>query len=142
MSNNGQVNGAVANGQVLTWPRRVLSANDLRHGLNGHRELVIGPDTVVTPLASDELRTNGIRVRRLSSSIPDVRSAWGYGQDRTHGLVQSAVQALAREGLAVRELPPAEGELPCRWAKAVAECLNKGECAGGVLFCQDPGLVA
>src|SRR5262249_55882490 len=137
MSNNGQVPGAAANGQVLTWPRRVLSAGDLRHSLNGHREGVIRPDTVVTPLAGDELRQSGIRVRRLPPT-PSVKSAWGYGQDRPHGLVQSAVQALSREGLAVRDLPPAEGTLPCRWARAVAQCLATGECAGGVLFCEDP----
>ncbi len=66
---------------------------------------------------------------------------WGYGEDRPHPLVGSAVQALAREGLTMRPLPAAGGELPCRWARAVAQCLARGECAGGVIFCTDTGLV-
>jgi hypothetical protein len=66
---------------------------------------------------------------------------WGYGEDRPHVLVECAVRALRREGVPVRELPAARGILPCRWAKAVAECVVSGECAGGVLFCEDPGLV-
>jgi hypothetical protein len=69
------------------------------------------------------------------------RPAWGYGEDRPHPMVECAIRALRREGLAVRELPAAGGSLPCRWARQVAECVGRGECAGGVLFCADPGLV-
>jgi ribose 5-phosphate isomerase RpiB len=51
------------------------------------------------------------------------------------------VQALERDGIHLRELPAdCDGE-SCRWAKAVAECVARGECQGGVIFCQDPGLV-
>jgi ribose 5-phosphate isomerase RpiB len=56
-------------------------------------------------------------------------------------MVQCAVDGLRRQGLGVRELPAANGDLPCRWAKAVAECVAGGECAGGVLFCDDPGVI-
>jgi ribose 5-phosphate isomerase RpiB len=139
MNGNGQTGGAT-NGQVLTWPRRVLSATDLRRNLNGHHELVLAPDTVVTPLAGDELRANGIRVVRQAPAQPTTTATWGHGQDRPYPLVKSAVQALAREGLLVREWPGTGDDLPCRWAKAVAECVAAGECAGGVLFCTDPGL--
>jgi ribose 5-phosphate isomerase RpiB len=66
--------------------------------------------------------------------------AWGCGADRNHIMVECAVRALQREGFGVKDLP-APGSLPCRWAKAVAECVANGECAGGVLFCEDPGLV-
>jgi ribose 5-phosphate isomerase RpiB len=66
---------------------------------------------------------------------------WGYGQDRPHAMVQCAVEALRRRGMPIRDLPAANGELPCRWAKSVAECMATGECAGGVLFCDDPGVV-
>ena len=138
MNGNGQAN-TTTNGQVLTWPRRVLSATDLRHHLNGHRELLLGADTVVTPLAHEELRNHGIHVVRQAPAATSTTATWGHGQDRPYPLVQSAVQALAREGLAVRQWPQAE-DLPCRWARAVAECLARGECAGGVLFCADPGL--
>jgi hypothetical protein len=141
MNVNGTATGD-AHDQVLAWPRRVLSAADLRGSLNGHREVLLSPEAVVTPLAGDELRERGIVLRRREAEPKRSQATWGYGQDRPHPLVRSAVQAVEREGLSVRELPAAGGDLPCRWAKAVAECLARGECAGAVLFCADPGLVA
>jgi hypothetical protein len=136
MSVNGQV-AASHNGQALAWTRRVLSLSDLRHSLNGHREVSVGPDTVVTPLAAEELHTNGVRVVRQSP--PAAAARWGHGQDRPYPLVASAIQALTKEGLTLREWPEPDG-LPCRWARAVAVCVARGECLGGVLFCADPGL--
>lgn len=141
MTETTQVNGAATNGRVLTWPRRVLSVADLRSSLNGHHEVLVGADTVVTPLANEELRGRGIAVQRQAARVEPTGPAWGYGQDRPHGMVRSAVQALARDGVPLRELTAGDS-LPCRWARAVAECLARGECAGGVLFCDDPGLVA
>jgi hypothetical protein len=142
MSANGKLLDADTGRHVLRWPGRVLSAADLRHSLNGHREVVLGPDTVLTPLAGEELRSRDVQVTRAAPEAAVKNGpAWGYGADRPYGMVRSAVQAATREGLRVRELPGAEGALPCRWAKAVAECLAKGTCAGGVLFCEDPGLV-
>src|SRR4051794_26526876 len=119
MSANGQ-HLKTDNQHVLRWPGRVLSVADLRN-LNGHRELVLAPHTVVTPSAGEELRNSGVRVSRATpeGKIP-TGPAWGLGQDRPYPLVQSAVQALAREGLCVRELPCPPGGA-CRWAKAVAE---------------------
>jgi ribose 5-phosphate isomerase RpiB len=81
------------------------------------------------------MNTNG-RASEVAAGCP-----WVYGQDQPYPLVRSAVQALAREGIEVRDLSLSGGQLPCRWAKAVAECVTKGECAGGVVFCADPGLV-
>jgi hypothetical protein len=123
----------------LAWPRRVLSLDDLRHNLNGHRELLLGADTVVTPLAGEELRTSGVRVVRQMPTIASNGATWGHGQDRAYPLVRSAVQALAREGVSLREWPECAGPA-CRWARAVAECVASGECSGGVLFCVDAGL--
>ncbi len=142
MSANGQLLESDTSRHVLRWAGRVLSAADLRHHLNGHREVVLGPHTVLTPLAGEELRSRDVQVTRAAPQ-GEVKSgpAWGYGEDRPYGLVRSAVQAAKRAGLQVRELPGAEGSLPCRWAKAVAECVAKGTCVGGVLFCEDPGLV-
>jgi ribose 5-phosphate isomerase RpiB len=143
MNANGAVHENTTNGQALAWPRRVLSLADLRGSLNGHRELVLAPHTVVTPLAGEELRQRGVALRREPESKPlATRPAWGCGQDRPYAMVQSAVQALTREGVAVRDFPTVGKDLPCRWAKTVAECLARGECAGGVLFCEDPGLVS
>jgi hypothetical protein len=67
---------------------------------------------------------------------------WGVGQDRSYPMVQSAMQMLARDKLALREWKCAPGDACCHWARTIAECLARGECQGGVLFCADPGLVA
>jgi ribose 5-phosphate isomerase RpiB len=61
--------------------------------------------------------------------------------ERPQPLVASAVQALRRDGVTLKELSSAGNDLPCRWARAVAECVRRGECQGGVVFCDDPGLV-
>jgi hypothetical protein len=67
-------------------------------------------------------------------------AAWGIAQDRPYPMVQMALQALARESAPVRELPACDGP-GCDWAKSVAECVARGDCCGGVVFCEDPGLV-
>jgi hypothetical protein len=55
--------------------------------------------------------------------------------------VHSAVRALERDGLTLKELHAKEAGSPCRWAQAVAQCVAQCECQGGVAFCQDPGLL-
>jgi hypothetical protein len=142
MSVNGQLPDASTDTHVLHWPDRVVSADALRQRLNGQRELVLAPRTVVTPLASEQLRLNGVRVRRQpDEKQPTVDKVWGYAQERPQPLVGSAVQSLRRDGLSLQELPPAEKDAVCRWARVVADCIARGECRGGVVFCQDPGLV-
>ena len=142
MSSNGRLPDASADGQVLRWPGRVVALDELRRSLNGHRELVLPPRAIITPLAAEELRTNGGRItRQPAEKKPPTNVTWGYAQERPLPLVSSAVQALEREGLALRQLPAESGAEPCRWAKAVAECVGRGECRGGVVFCADPGLV-
>ncbi len=142
MSANGQLVDAAADGQVLHWPGRVLAGVDLRSRLNGHREVILAPRTVVTPVAADLLRANGVRVTRQQAEPEPVPLAtWGYAEERPHPLVASAVQALQREGVPLKKLPSQSGEPLCRWARAVAECVARGECQGGILFSPDPGLV-
>jgi ribose 5-phosphate isomerase B len=141
MNGNGQALEAQRDGRVLLWPGRVLAAGDLRHSLDGHREVLLVAGTVVTPLAAEELRDRGVAIRRESREEKSPsRLAWAYAQDRPHPLVQSAARSLEREGTGVRELEGQGKALACRWARAVAECVARGECAGGVLFCADPGL--
>jgi hypothetical protein len=79
--------------------------------------------------------------RETASKAEATRAILGVGQDRLHPMVASAVQAVSRAGIAFREFPSRGDQLSCQWARAVAECLARGECAGGVLFCDDPGLV-
>jgi hypothetical protein len=103
------------------------------------------PRTVVTPLAADELRARGVRIRYEEAAPVEAAAAvtpgqWGYTQEGADPAVDAAVQALARDGVALRALAPASRS-PWEWAQAVAECIARAECAGGVVFCGDPALV-
>lgn len=62
-------------------------------------------------------------------------------EERPYPMVRAVLASAAREGLRLREFPAVGGGLLCRWAKAVAECVARGECVGGVVFCDDPALV-
>lgn len=64
----------------------------------------------------------------------------GYAQERPDPLVSSAIQALRRQGVSFKELAPPQST-PDQWARALAQCLASGDCHGGVVFCQDPGLI-
>ena len=141
MGTNGRVPDATADGGTLRWSGRVLAEEDLRRSLNGHRRLLLSPRTIVTPLAAEELKARGIEVGRDGEQPARGPQTWGYAQDHPHPFVQSAVRSLERDGLSLWELPAAGDALPCRWARSLAECVARGECAGGVLFCSDPGLV-
>lgn len=131
-----------ANGDthVLRWPGRVLCAEDLRRGLNGHRELVVASDAVVTPLALEHLRHNGVQMSRREERQPIVTTSWGYAQQRPHPMIDSAVQALGREGIALKSLQP-ESREPAAFGRSLAECIARGECLGGVVFSDDPALL-
>jgi hypothetical protein len=142
MSADGQVREASADGQVLRWTERVVASEDLRRALNGHRELLVSPGALLTPLAAEELRARGVRVTRQPAESPAAPGkAWAVAQDRPYPQVASAVQGLRRDGLAVKELAACPDGAPCSWSRALAECVGRAECAGGVVFCPDPSLV-
>jgi hypothetical protein len=145
MASDGQSLDASGNGAVLHWPGRVLTGADVQHSLNGHREVVLVPRAILTPLAADELRARGVRIVRQAESagqaVPAKKATWGYAQDRTHAPVQSAVRAVQREGVFLQELSLKGEGAPCRWARAVADCVARGEYGGGVVFCQDTALI-
>lgn len=129
------------NGEPLRWDGRVVSADALGRALNGHRELIVPRRAVVTPLALERLRESGVSLHREDEGqAPPTRATWGYAEDRPHPMVRSAVQALRRDGVVLKELA-FDDNATCRWAKSLAECVAGGECAGGVIFCQDPGVV-
>ena len=129
-----------ANGQALRWTGRVLAYDDVRRRLNGHGELILSPSTIVTPLAEDQLREQGVRIIRETAKPQAAKPAWGVAQERAHPLIDSAVRSLEREGVALRPLPACDG-LDCRWAQAIGACVQRGDCCGGVIFCGDPGLI-
>src|ERR1043166_3421931 len=114
MSVNGQTDG------VLRWPGRVVAAEDLRRRLNGHREIVLPPRAVVTPLALEELRSQGIRIlQEEEKSVLPTTALWGFGQDRAYPAVQSAARAVQREGLTLKELPAATQAATPAWARVL-----------------------
>jgi ribose 5-phosphate isomerase RpiB len=143
MNENGQLRDAAADAGILRWPGGVLSADDLRRSLNGQREVRLAPRAVVTPLAWEHLRQNGVALKREEAEPqpPTPTGLWGYAQDRPHPGVESAVQSLKREGLLLSELTAAGEPSLCRWARGVSQCVARGDCRGGVVFCQDPALV-
>jgi hypothetical protein len=133
MSGNGETDA-----QVLCWPRRVLSADDLRRHLTSQRELQLLPRTIVTPLAADELRFRGIRVTfqtQAAAAKKDADAAcWGYAQERPDNIVASAVQALEHDGMKLVTIDSAD-------ARKLGETIARGQCPGVVVFCSDPPLV-
>src|SRR5207302_2335460 len=101
MNGNGQIDA-----QVLCWPRRVLSADDLRRHLTSQRELQLLPRTIVTPLAADELKARGVRITWQDAKAAPATEAcqWRYAQERPDAAVTSAVQALERDGIRIAAL--------------------------------------
>jgi len=121
---------------VLVWPKRLLSADDLRRHLTSQRELVLLPKTVVTPLAADELKAKGVRVSWQVPGAVAVESAkpgtWIYAQEKHEPMVASVLLALERDGI---KLPSINGS-----ARTLAETILRGSHAGGILFTADSAL--
>ena len=72
------------------------------------------------------------------SAVAEGCQVWGVAQDRPYPMVEFVLRILAREQAPVRQLACHGAE--CDWARAIAECVARGECCGGVVFCEDPGL--
>jgi hypothetical protein len=118
---------------VLCWPKRLLSAEDLRRHLTSQRELVLLPKTIVTPLAADELRAKGVRIRCEESVAVATKAArWFYAQEKQGALIAAVVQAMEREGIPISLL---EGPV-----RTLAEGLTT-KFVGGVFFTSDPAVV-
>ena len=128
---------------ALCWPKKLLSADDLRRHLTSQRELLLLPRTIVTPLAADELRARGVRISWQVPKAGDNPSAkqgtWSYAQEKPEALVASAVQALERDGITLTAWDQAWRR--GTWAnRRNSDSLNAGHC-GVVVFCGDPALV-
>jgi ribose 5-phosphate isomerase RpiB len=144
MNSDGQAGAGGPDGRVMRWQRRVLTADDLRRNLNGHRELLVPPGTIITPMARDQIKDLGLRIVHVNvqsiNEIGTVRQRWGYTEEQPSPLVAAVMRSLEREGLQFQSLAAEREKSPGRWARAVAECIARGECAGGVVFCQDPAV--
>jgi ribose 5-phosphate isomerase RpiB len=124
---------------VLCWPKRLLSAEDVRRHVTSQRELMLLPRTVITPLAADELKAKGIRltwqVPRPKETAAAKQSTWSYAQEKPDVMVMSAVQALQRDGITLVALDFV------RPARNVVETMLRAGHVGGIVFCSDPALV-
>jgi ribose 5-phosphate isomerase RpiB len=159
MNVNGQNRDAMGTGGALRWAGRVVTADGLRESLNGERELVVTPRTVITPLAADHLKANGVRVvRQDHAAAPQAKQeekqsrGWAYVLERPDQMVASVMQSLERDGVNMQELsgsrqtqvaPPGREcqTLACGLAREAAEHVIRGDYSGCVIFCQDTGLI-
>lgn len=133
-----------ANGQEpLRWSGRVVTAEELRRALNGQRRLLVPANAVITPLAIEHLRANGVEIQRgeAAEAPAPPAASWSVAHERADPTIQSVLETLRRDGWPLRDLPAAADTDPARWAHNVAECVAKGECRGAVVFCDDPALV-
>src|SRR5438445_13450496 len=118
-------------GNVLCWPKRLLSADDLRRHLTSQRELLLLPKTVITPRASDEVRAKGVRVLWQTAAKEAVASnhgAWCYVVEKPDALIRSTIQALERDGITLALIDGSP--------RAIAE-RSLREYRGGIVFAID-----
>ncbi len=129
--------------QILCWPKRLLSADDLRRHLTSQREVMLPPKAIITPLAVDELRAKGVRV---TWSLPKAKDgeaaktgAWFYAVEKPDALIASVVKALERDGVTLVSFDAAGPTTT--WARSVGEAILRANHVGGVAICNDAGLV-
>lgn len=155
MNVNSQHRDGTGAGGALHWTSRLVTADGLRESLNGERELVVTPRTVITPLAADHLKANGVRVVRREENVKTqandeekLSGGWGYVLERPDPRVASVLQSLKREGVNLQELSisrQAQGECEiraCGLAREAAEVVSRGDNMGAIVFCIDPLLVS
>jgi ribose 5-phosphate isomerase RpiB len=144
MGANGQVRAESQSPGVLRWPSRVVTAEELRRGLNGHRELLMQPKAIVTPLAEEYLRSLGVRLIRSgeeSQKSAAVSARWAFAQERPFAAVEAVVQAMRRELISFEDWGNCGRLSVARWAGQVAEQVVRQPDSGVVVFCEAPALV-
>ena len=124
---------------VLCWPKRLLSADDLRVHLTSQRELLLLPRTIITPLAADALKARGVRIRWQVPAAQDKaapkQGTWCYAQEKHDATTIAAIKAMEREGSTLTQLDIAAAS--GTWARKAAETILAGY-LGGIVFCSDP----
>jgi ribose 5-phosphate isomerase RpiB len=128
---------ASTSANVLVWPKRVLSADDLRRHLTSQRELLLLPRTVITPLAADELKAKGVRVvwEKPKAEQAAPRGTWLVGQEKSDGTSAAAIDALVHEGFTLRISEIAGPKCIRQFAEQVIM-----DQTVGILFYGDPGV--
>ncbi len=130
-------------GSVLCWPKKVLSADDLRRHLTNQRELQLLPRTIITPLAMDELKAKGVRIS--SQVSPEVMCSeplgcgavtWFYAQGKPDTMLSAAIAGLAQDGILLTAYEIKQQP----WIIAFAEMLVASN-VGGVALVAEPGLI-
>jgi hypothetical protein len=116
---------------VLCWPKKLLSADDLRRHLTSQRELLLLPRTIITPLAADELRAKKVKLTwQATSATPSTKqNDWCYALEKPDALILSAINALERDGLLLNRIE-------FNVARKFAASMSTGQ--GGIVFCDDP----
>ena len=130
---------------VLCWPKKLLSADDLRRHLTSQRELVLLPRTVITPLAADELRAKKVRISWQVPTTKDDKApkqgAWCFAQEKPDAMIRSSIKALERDGISLTPLEiSASSASSASWARSIAEAVLTNY-IGGIAFCADPATV-
>jgi hypothetical protein len=124
---------------ILCWPKRLLSADDLRGHLTSQRELLLLPRTVITPLAADQLKAKGVRIRWQVPTAPDKAAAeqgtWCYAWEKHDAMISTTIKAMERDGstLTPLDITAASGS----WTRKAAEMILASY-LGGIVFCSDP----
>lgn len=124
-------------GNILCWPKKVLSADDLRRHLTSQREVLLLPKTVITPLAADELRAKGVRVLwevQSKETTEPKAGGWCYAMEKPEAMIRSTIQALERDGITLTLI---EGS-----PRGIAETILRDGHRGGIVFAVDSPLVA
>lgn len=125
---------------VLWWPGRILAEDDLRRHWNSQSEIVLGPKTLVTPLAWDFLRSKRIAIRRDDvRSVSPLSATWGIAEQTPSPLVASALKAI--EGRSFLAMGSAKGTLP-DWVRSIALKVAAGNPVGALVFSDHPGLAS
>jgi len=122
---------------TLQWPGRVVSALELERLRHGIGKLVIARGCVVTPSAHEWLRQHGVSVttETVSKANP---SGWRIAQERPFAVVQSAIEALRREGTIFEPWPERGEAALTEWARRLAE--DVANASGAVVFTMDAAL--
>jgi hypothetical protein len=123
-----------------TWTGNVLSADDVRRRLNGQREVRLSIQTVLTPLAIEELHRCNIRWTVEIEPESSAPTHAAFALERESALVASAVRAVQRDGLGLRRFELGHSTDCVRWALALADCVAREEISVALAFCDDPAL--